>query len=301
MSVPVAYLAVVLIWSTTPLGIVWSSETVDPTLAVLMRMVIAIIPGWLFIKAYKIHLPFNKQAIKVYGYSTIGVFGGMSLSYVAAQYISSGLISLVFGLAPIMSGVLAQKMLNEPKFSGTKKLALLFSMIGLAVVFYDNVFIETNSLSANSYLGILAVIGGVFFFSISGVLVKSVDIKIHALSTTVGALAFSIPLFFIVWLVFDGTLPTQKWEARSLLAILYLGVFGSLIGFIAYYYVLQKLAASTVALITMITPIVALGLGALLNNELISDNLMIGASFVMGGLALYQWGGRKRTKITVPT
>lgn len=301
MSVPAAYFAVVLIWSTTPLGITWSSETVNPTLAVLARMVIAVVLGWLILKLSKIELPLNRQAFKLYGYSTIGIFGGMSFAYVAAQYIASGLISLIFGLAPILSGILAQKILNEPKFSKTKKFALLFAMVGLAIVCYDKVFAQTGALSSDSYLGIAAVLCAVFFFSISGVLVKSVDIKINALASTVGSLVFSIPFFVAVWLVFDGTLPVDEWETKSLLAILYLGVFGSLIGFIAYYYVLQKLDASTVALITMITPVIAICFGALLNNEIVTDNLIIGASFVMGGLALYQWGGRKRTKVTVPT
>lgn len=301
MSVPAAYFAVVLIWSTTPLGITWSSETVNPTLAVLARMVIAVVLGCLILKTSKIELPLNRQAFKLYGYSTIGIFGGMSFAYVAAQYISSGLISLIFGLAPILSGILAQKILNEPKFSKTKKFALLFAMVGLAIVCYDKVFAQTGTLSSDSYLGIAAVLCAVFFFSISGVLVKSVDIKINALASTVGSLVFSIPFFVAVWLVFDGSLPIDEWETKSLLAILYLGVFGSLIGFIAYYYVLQKLDASTVALITMITPVIAICFGALLNNETVTDNLIIGASFVMGGLALYQWGGRKRTKVTAPT
>jgi drug/metabolite transporter (DMT)-like permease len=301
MSVPAAYLAVVLIWSTTPLGIVWSSESVDPTLAVLSRMTIAAILGWVTLKVCKIELPLSRQAFKVYAYSTIGIFGGMLCTYIASTYISSGLISLIFGLAPIMSGILAQRILGEPKFSKTKKLALLFSMIGLGVVCYDKIIIHVDSFSSNSYIGLAFVFSGMFFFSTSGVLVKSVDFKINALASTIGSLTFSLPFFFIVWLLFDGTLPIDEWTERSLLAILYLGVFASLIGFIAYYYVLQKLDASTVALITMITPVMAISLGAILNNESVSDNLIIGASLVMGGLGLYQWGGRKRTQVNVPT
>ena len=301
MSVPAAYLAVVLIWSTTPLGIVWSSESVDPTLAVLGRMTIAVVLGWLILKIGKIELPLNRQAFKVYAYSTIGIFGGMLFTYIAARYIASGLISLIFGLAPIMSGVLAQKILGEPKFSKTKKLALFLAVSGLTIVCYDKIFMQGTSLSTSSYFGLAAVFAGLFFFSISGVLVKSVGYKINALASTVGSLTFSIPLFFSVWLISDGTLPVEEWTTRSLLAILYLGIFGSLIGFIAYYYILQRLNASTVALITMITPVVAICIGALLNNESVSKHLMIGAAFVMVGLALYQWGGRKRTRVTVST
>lgn len=301
MSVSAAYFAVVLIWSTTPLGIVWSSESVEPTLAVFSRMLIAVVIGAIMLKAFKIALPFSKQAIKVYWYSTIGIFGGMTFAYASSQYISSGLISLIFGLAPILSGVLAQKLLSEPKFSHTKKIALFFSILGLTIVCYDNLFTQTDSFSPDSYIGIASVLVAVCFFSLSGVLVKSVKININAFASTVGSLLFSLPLFFIVWLLVDGSLPVHEWETRSLIAILYLGIFGSLIGFIAYYYILQKMNASTVALINMITPVIAIVIGVILNDEQVSNNLIIGALFVMGGLALYQWGGRKRTKVTVPS
>lgn len=288
-----AYLAVVIIWSTTPLGIVWSSETVSPTLAVLLRMLIAIIPGMVILKLANINLPWSKQARKIYAYSCVGIFGGMLFSYLAAQYLASGMMSLIFGLSPIFSGVLAQKILDEPKFSGLKKLALAVALSGLFVVCFDSM-----SLSENSVIGIAFILLGVFFFSLSGVMVKSVAIDIHPLATTVGALTFSVPLFAIVWFLVDGTLPYQEWHARSIWAILYLGIFGSLVGFLAYFFILQKLRASTVALITMMTPVFALYLGAVLNNETVSLHLIFGALLVMCGLALYQWSGKsKRLKV----
>ena len=293
MPVSVAYLAVVIIWSTTPLGIVWSSETVSPTLAVLLRMLIAIIPGMVILKLANINLPWSTQARKIYAYSCVGIFGGMLFSYLAAQYLASGMMSLIFGLSPIFSGVLAQKILDEPKFSGLKKLALAVALSGLFVVCFDSM-----SLSENSVIGIAFILLGVFFFSLSGVMVKSVAIDIHPLATTVGALTFSVPLFAIVWFLIDGTLPYQEWHARSIWAILYLGIFGSLVGFLAYFFILQKLRASTVALITMMTPVFALYLGAVLNNETVSLHLIFGALLVMCGLALYQWSGKsKRLKV----
>jgi drug/metabolite transporter (DMT)-like permease len=294
MNVPIAYLAVVLIWSTTPLGIVWSSETVSPTLAVLARMVIAVILGWLIIKVSKIEFPINKVALKLYCYSGLGIFGGMTFCYMAAPYISSGMMSLMFGLAPVLAGLLAQKILDEPKFGLIRQVAMTTSFIGLGFVCSDNF-----SLEGDSFLGVIYILIAVFFFSLSSVLVKSVEIKIHAISTTVGALSISLPLFTLVWLIADGTLPVDSWGERSIWAIIYLGVFGSLIGFIAYYFILQKLNASTVALITMMTPVIALSLGAYFNGETISVNLMIGALFVIVGLMLYNWGDKlffKKTK-----
>lgn len=289
MPISVAYLVVVIIWSTTPLGIVWSTETVSPTLSVLLRMLIAVIPGMIIIRLAKINLPWSVDACKVYAYSSVGIFGGMLFSYISSRYLSSGLMSLIFGLSPLLSGLLAQKILKEAKFSKTKLLALSVALMGLLVVCFDSITLEQGSL-----FGIVCILLGVFFFSLSGVMVKSVVIDIHPLATTVGALMFSVPLFAVAWFLADGTLPYQQWQKRSLFAILYLGIFGSLVGFLAYFFILQKLRASTVALITMMTPIFALYLGALLNNEQISLQLVAGALLVLSGLALYHWGGKTK-------
>jgi len=287
MRVSAAYLIVILIWSTTPLGIVWSSESINPTLAVLMRMIIALMLGSIILWRFRIKFPTERNAVKLYAYSGFGVFGGMLFAYLAAGYIASGLMSLVFGLSPILSGVMAQRITDEPKFSLIKKVALMIALSGLALSCYDSM-----ALSNDGTIGILYVLIAMFLFSLSGVLVKSVTIKINPIATTVGSLLFCTPLLLIVWLIFDGSLPYQEWNEKSLWSVVYLGVIGSLLGFLAYFYILQKLNASTVALITMMTPILAMSLGAKLNDEIITSNLIFGALFVVAGLFLFQWGGR---------
>ncbi|MCW8832843.1 MAG: DMT family transporter, partial [Colwellia sp.] len=273
MQVSVAYLAVLLIWSTTPLSIIWSSETITPTMAVLLRMLIAVVLGALIIYVKQISLPWHKKAIRLYSYSALGIFGGMLFSYLAARYLSSGILSLVFGLAPILSAIFAQKILAEPKITTAKKLAMMLAFIGLAIVCSDNFTMQDNS-----FYGLVFILIAVCLFSLSGVLVKSISLAIHPMATTVGSLLIATPLFFITWLLLDGTLDIDNWQAKSIWATLYLGVFGSLIGFFAYFYVLQRLTASTVTLITLITPIIALSLGAMLNNEELDSKILIGAA-----------------------
>ncbi len=285
MKIPVAYLAVLLIWSTTPLGIVWSSETINPTMAVLLRMVIAVILGSLIIFISKIDLPWHKEAIRLYSFSALGIFGGMSFSYLAAGYLSSGILSLAFGLAPAFSAILARRILAEPKISMVRKLSMLLSFIGLALVCADNF-----SLKGDRIYGLIFILIAVFLFSLSGVLVKSISLAIHPLSTTVGALIVSLPLFIVNWLLIDGSLDFSNWQLKSIWATIYLGVFGSLIGFFAYFFVLQKLTASTVALITLMTPVIALSLGVVFNGEVITDKILLGAFLVIFGLAIYHWG-----------
>ncbi|TQV87291.1 DMT family transporter [Aliikangiella coralliicola] len=286
-SVSASYLLVVLIWSTTPLGIVWSSESVDPTMAVLLRMLIAAVLGTLIIKIRGIDWPTTANARRLYCYSGFGIFGGMFFTYLSATYLPSGVISLIFGLAPIFSSLFAQKILGEAKHSSIRKISLALSLVGLTIVFSDGL-----AVSAESWPGLIYILLAVILFSYSAVLVKTVQIKINPIATTVGALWVTIPFFVLAWLLLDGELPISEWQSRAIIAIIYLGIFGSLIGFVAYYYILQKLAASVVALITLMTPVLALAIGAYFNDETISYKLVAGAGFVILGLILFNWGDK---------
>lgn len=287
MPVALAYLTVVMIWSTTPLGIVWSSESVNPIMAIMLRTAIAAPLALLLVKLMRYDMPWHTDALKLYGYSALNGYLGMILTYIAARDLSSGLISLIYGLAPMVSGLLAQKIIQEPPFSRPKLLALVIAFGGLLVVCLDRL-----SLQADHLPSLVFVLLGMICFSLSAVMVKSVKLTLNPLVTTAGSLAVSLPLFMISWFLLDGSLETQQWQLRSVVAIMYLGTFGSILGFVAYYYVLQKLTAASVGLITLITPVMALILGATLNNEVISTSIITGALAIIAGLALYQFGDR---------
>src|SRR5690606_40687475 len=121
-------------------------------------------------------------------------------------------------------------------------------------------------LAEEGWPGVLLLLAAVFLFSLSGVLVKRVGADVHPLPHTVGTLLFSLPLFGLSWLVADGHWPVLDFGSHSPWAILYLATFGSLVGFVCYFYVLKRLSATTVALVTLITPVFALMLGNLLNG-----------------------------------
>lgn len=287
MPVQGSYLFVILVWSTTPLGIVWSAASMPPTLSVFLRMFLALILAVISVLTLKIHVPKTKQACLLYFYSGAGIIVGMLLSYLAAQTVPSGVISLVFGLAPIISGLFAQKVLSEKVFTPIKVVALLFSICGLFLVCKTQ--IQQLDVPIE---GVIYVLLAVTSFSLSGVMIKTVPIAIHPMATTVGALLFVTPVFALIWLLSGGEINYQQWQAQSIWATVYLAIFGSLLGFLAYFHVLQKLPASTVALTTLITPIFAISLGALLNNEVLTMSLLIGGSMILLSLFLYQFGDK---------
>ena len=106
MSVPTAYIGVIVIWTTTPLAIKWSGEGSHFMFAVTTRMVIAAVLSLLILKATRTPLPWHKPARDTYLVGGLGIFGAMTLVYWGAQFIPSGWISVIFGLTPIMTGLM---------------------------------------------------------------------------------------------------------------------------------------------------------------------------------------------------
>ncbi len=124
----------------------------------------------------------------------------------------------------------------------------------------------------------------------SSVWIKRIGARMQALETTAGALLVALPLFTLSWALFDGHWPGAL-SRRTFGAIVYLSVFGSALGFVLYYYMLRKLQATWVALITLITPVIALILGQWVNGESVAAREWLGTGIILTGPACFQWGG----------
>lgn len=283
MSIPAAYLTVILIWSTTPLAIKWSAEGVNFAFAVTLRMSIGLALAAVILMVWRVGLPLHARARRSYLAGGLGLFGAMTLTYWGAQFIHSGLVSVLFGLVPLMTGVMAAVWLGESL--DMKKLAgMLLGLTGLGVIFGDS----HEMGGVHAVAGVSALLLAVLVYSASLVWVKRIADDSPPLATTTGTLAVSLPLFGLVWWVVDGSVPTEL-PVRAGAAIAYLGVFGSVLGFALYYYVIKHMEAGKVALITLVTPVLALLLGSVLNCETVSARVWSGAALIGLGLSLHQW------------
>lgn len=291
LMIALAYIAVVMIWSTTPITIKWSGEGVSYLFGIVLRMSIgALLATGLVLLLYG-KLPMHSAARKAYVAAAVALFGGMMPVYWGAQYINSGLISVIFGLSPIATGYFAWRFIGEKGFSSMKVLGALSGIAGLLVIFSKDM-----SLDGEYFYGVMAVLCAVTLHALSAVWVKSVKTDIPALALVAGGLLFSMPMFIAVYLLFAPALPDII-PHKALWSILYLGVVGSVLGFVCYYYLLKRLATSSVALITLITPVVALFIGHAFNDESISRSIFAGTLFVLLGLAMHQWGDMLSNKV----
>lgn len=284
MSLPAAYLGVILIWSTTPLGIQWSVQGPDFSFAVLARMAIGLAVCAGLMAATRTALPLSRDARRLYVISGSSIFAAMLLTYWGAQHIPSGLISVIFGLSPLATGVFAALWLRSRTLTPLRLLGLAFALAGLWALFG-----QPWPGDGLATLGTAATLAGMTVQALGLVWIKRLNVRASSLAITTGSLAVAAPLFALAWLVSTGGHWPAAIPARAAAAIVYLGVLGSVVGFTLYYYVIKHLDTGRVALITLVTPVTALLLGQTLNAETIPPLGWLGIALIGAGLVLYEW------------
>ncbi len=284
MATRMTYLLVILIWTTTPLAIKLGGDSLDPMASLTLRMLIAFLIGSAICTVGGIAALNIKQNGMVYLAGSLGLFPNMALVYFAAEYISSGLIALMFGLTPFFTALLARPILGKNLLLPHKIIAIILAMIGLFFIFFDDTVI-----TGKAYIGLLLMLGSNIIFSACILWVKRLNKILHVppFEQTLGSMAFSLPGLLITWFFIFGFEPL-KFSLISIGSLLYLSLVASLIGFAAYYHVLNKMKVETAALIPLITPISAMILGVIVADEIITNYMYTGAFFMIFALAIHQ-------------
>lgn len=286
MATLLAYFSVVIIWATTPLAIQWSSDSISSIAAAVARVALALMLA-LFVNALlRRQLFIQAQQWRIYLAASIGIFPNMPVVYWAAQFIPSGLVAVIFSLSPFVTGLMTLVLLKENPFSAKRLLALTIAFIGLLIIFYHQIQFDHHSA-----LGIAGILLSCFLFSFSSVWVKKLTAQYPAARTdafnqATGSLLFALPGLLLCWFLLDGRLP-QEPSTKSVSAIVYLAVMGSLVGAALFFYILQRLSATVVSLVTLMTPVLAILIGKIIENEDLSFHTQIGIGLVLVALLLY--------------
>jgi len=283
MQLMTAYISVILIWSTTPLAIQWSSESVGFVFGISSRFILGAFFALALIVLLGKKLSLETKAIQTYLAGGLGMTFAMLCVYWASQFIPSGWISVIFGLTPIMTGLFAIKFLGEKRLTLFRLFAIGLCIAGLYTMLDSGLL-----YSANIYLGIVGVLLSVIFYSLSMVLIKKINADIDTYSSMTGTLIVAAIVILFVWISFGENIPTRI-PVRTGLSILYLSIIGSVLGFFLFYYVLKRVEAIRVSLITLITPVFALLLGHLANNEPLTWKIIISCSLIISGLLFFEF------------
>lgn len=281
MNIILTYILLVFIWSTTPLAIVWSVTDINLYWALVFRFFIALPLSVLLLIILRVRLPFNRQAVHSYIAGAFSLIGSQLFTYAATDYLSSGVLALMFGLAPIMAGLIGRFAFGQ-SLKLIQWVGMSVAIIGLGII-----CISGGKGQQVHPWGIFLMLISVFNYALSIYWVKYVNAQVEPMAQATGSILVSTVVAAVLIPFIWHLAPTHVPEMKSLLALVYTVVMASLIAMFCYFKLVQNIPASTLSLTTVMTPMLAMFFGAILNAEIPSMWVFLGAVILIFGVAVY--------------
>jgi drug/metabolite transporter (DMT)-like permease len=286
-TVILAFLSIYLIWGSTYLAIRYAVETIPPLYTAGLRHLMAgsILLAWCLAKRLR---PTWSQ---VRASLIIGFFFfliGHGTLHWAEQKVPSGLASLLIASEPIWVFLLSAAASRRWRLNGALLAGILLGFGGVGLLMGRSAL---NS-GPGVFIGSLAVVLGALSWSVGIVYSRRSHLSGHPLLlSALSLLAGSSQLLFVGTAVGEYRgFSFASVSLRSWLALGYLILFGSVVAFTAYNWLLEHYSPTLVATHTYVNPIVAVLLGWLFAGEAVTLNVLLSTVMVIGAVMLVDRG-----------
>ncbi len=282
------FIALCLIWGSTWYFIKISLNAgMPPFFGVGFRFFLSGLLFFLIIAFQKKSIPLNKQAMKLYlSFGLLNFALSYGITYWATQYIYSSISSILWGLFPLFTSVMAHFMLSgddqNEKLTTNKLLALFLGFIGM-------VFIGSNQsidLQSQSFFAILVLVGAIIIAAWPSVLYKKHNDVVGPYQMNAVCQTLTGVIMLSLSYLLKEDLTVMIWDNQLIFASVYLVIFGGVISWGIYFWLYQHLSVTQVTYVAIFPPIVAIILGWIFLNEVLSTKEIIGTAFILGSSVL---------------
>lgn len=281
-----AFAIVCTVWGTTYLAIRVAIETLPVFLFPAMRFTTAGIILLTFCLVRGHPLPTRRSDwVNLFAIGILMVGAGNIAVVWAEHHISSGMAALLVATAPFWMAALETMRPTGERVNFRTVVGMLIGFAGVAILIAPE--IQPDTFNRNFLLGVLALQAGSICWNIG-----SIRSKYHPPQTT-PLMSAALQMLFggvVVGLIglARGEISEVHFTTRTLIAFLYLLIFGSIVAYGAYVYALSKLRTSTVSLHAYINPVVAVVLGWAILDESFGLRGVMAMLVIFGGVALVQ-------------
>src|SRR5467141_1616199 len=287
VQVGLAFFAICIIWGSTYLAIRYAVETIPPLYTAGFRHLVAgsILLLWCFWKKLR---PTRAQLQASVIIGALFFLGGHGALHWAEQRINSGLASLLIATEPIFVFFLACAAERRWRMNARLLAGIALGLGGVALLFGKNTLMTGPGMMTAAVVTLLGAVSwavGIVYSRKSHL--SGHPLLLSALSLVSGSLL----------LLLAGTIAGEgrgfhfaAVSHRSWMALAYLIVFGSLITFTAYNWLLEHYSPTLVATHTYVNPIVAVLLGWLFAGEAVTLNVLLSTALVIGAVMLVDRG-----------
>lgn len=289
-KIALAYALICLIWGTTWLAIKFAIFTVPPFFSAGIRFTIASLLILLILKIrdFKFHINLRQMIfLLLIGLGSFSVPYG--LVYWAEGRITSGLTATTFAVMPFFVAVLSRIFLKTDDLSFWKICGIILGFAGLLVIFWGDLKLG----SFESAEGILAVVASTITNAVVAISVKKFGREIDPLFINLIPMALGAITLLLTSMVFESW-KNMRFDTSTVIAILYLAVFGSVVAFTLYFYVLKHISVVLLSMTSFITPVLALTAGSVVLGEKFPPGTLLGAALIFCGILVLNLLGENR-------
>lgn len=289
IKIGLGFILICIIWGSTWLFIRLGLESLTPVISAGIRFSLASILVFGLMSYKKISLQADSLSIRLYFvlafFSYIIPFG---LVYWAEQFIPSGLASIIFAVMPFGVILFTRLAIPNTEIKFAQYLGVIIGFVGIVTIFSEDLTIDIS----NNFFGMLAVLISATMQASIAVTIKKYGSHLNPLSMNfIPLLTAGIIMIPLAFIIEDSS--SWKFDSIALGSVFYLALFGTLITFTTYYWLLKRMNIVLLSLSTFITPIVAVILGWLILNEKFSSQAMIGSAMVLIGILFANFNGLK--------
>ncbi|MFI6452313.1 EamA family transporter [Streptosporangium amethystogenes] len=272
---------VYVVWGSTYLAIMIVIETMPPLLSGAIRFVTAALVLGVAVRLLKGRESFRMTWKEAGGAALVGLLllnGGNGMVAVAEQHISSGLAALLVASTPLWLVIFRVLFRDRPQV-----LTLTGVLIGFGGVALLSL---TGGSSAADSTGIVIILLASLSWSVGSFLTSRIPMPANPFTASAVEMAAGGVGLALTATVVGEHVDLADVSTRSWIALAYLIMVGSLVGFTAYVWLLNNAPISLVSTYAYVNPVVAVVLGALVLNEEVTGSMIAGGLVIVLGVAL---------------
>lgn len=280
----VAWATICVVWGTTYLAIKIALDTIPPFLMGGFRYIAAGVLLAVITRAMRMPLPPVRawRELAVLGLLML-LLGNGGVAW-GSQYLASGLVAVLVGMSPFWMVGVDAAMRDGKQLALRQYVGLLVGFAGITMLVWPDIT-AGGSTGRNMAIGVVALQIACAGWAVGSNYTRRHVVRGHILG------AAAVQMFWGgVSMLAAGTLLGEwsrlSFTAATVSSLVYLVVFGSIVGFAAYSYALQHLDVAIVSLYTYVNPVIAVALGSLVLGEPFTVRMAIAAAVILVGVVI---------------
>jgi drug/metabolite transporter (DMT)-like permease len=280
-----AFLSIYLIWGSTYLAIRYAVETIPPLMTAAVRHLVAgsFLFAWAWVRGFRPRKKHWAAALKI---GALYFLLGHGTLHWAEQHVASGLAALLIATEPMIIALLAVGSGKE-RLTPMLVVGMVMGLVGVGVLMGGGALAQSGDL-----VGIVAVLFSAVAWSLGVHFSRRVSLPGDTLAASAMTLLCGSAL---LWIASAATGEVShahpaEFSMRSMAGLAYLIVFGTLVAFTSYTWLLSKISPTVVSTHTYVNPIVAVLLGWLMAGEPLTARVVIATVVILSSVLLVRQG-----------